>query len=344
MSHDRNQERRRCGLCRKILRAHDSISIAGVGDRCYRCFNDETADELGVDFDNTAMPPFAVTDVDGVRHRFEIRSMLVPTGHAMSAREVGKPGAKGGYRFEILGDLEADAHDLFTRLRERIRQGLSVRHVQETEHGWQLTQPHRLRGVIEWDPETDGDLPLLIVDGRPFTWDQVGRMLMAFEGFTLNAAVQDTIEVIGGPVAAGRLEPQAAERQLSSETPAVHRFRTPNRRTATRKRPTRAWPPSPSRLDALIEEATVDAYGDAEQATAFLTMLEEHLALPCEASVLGEVVAVEKIDLGHAGELIAMCRRGGKRHEVRLSEVELPAPRPKGAEWVEAYRQWHRRR
>mgnify|MGYP005811726387 CR=1 FL=1 len=88
----------------------------------------------------------------------------------------------------------------------------------------------------------------------------------------------------------------------------------------------------------------MDAYGDAEQATAFLTMLDEHLTLPCEASVLGEVVVVEKIDLGHTGELIAMCRCRGKRHKVRLSELELPAPRPKGAEGVEAYRRWYRRR
>lgn len=41
----------------------------------------------------------------------------------MHARDVGTPGAKGGERFEIRGDLEADVHDLFTRLRARIRQG-----------------------------------------------------------------------------------------------------------------------------------------------------------------------------------------------------------------------------
>ena len=76
--------------------------------------------------------------------------MLVGTGHAMYAREVRHRDARGGYRFEILGDLEADAQDLFKLLRERIRQGLSVRHVHETEHGWQLTQTHRLSGVIEW--------------------------------------------------------------------------------------------------------------------------------------------------------------------------------------------------
>ena len=31
-------------------------------------------------------------------------------------------------------------------------------------------------------------------------WDQVGRMVMAFEGFTLRAVVDDTIEVVGGPL------------------------------------------------------------------------------------------------------------------------------------------------
>ena len=74
--------------------------------------------------------------------------MLVGTGHAMYAREVRQRDARGGYRFEILGDLEANAQDLFKLLRERIRQGLSVRHVQQTEHGWQLTPAHLLRGVI----------------------------------------------------------------------------------------------------------------------------------------------------------------------------------------------------
>ena len=94
----------------------------------------------------------------------------------------------------------------------------------------------------------------------------------------------------------------------------------------------------------LIEEATVDAYGESEQATAFLTMLEEHLALPFGATVLGEAVAVEKIDLNEADDLVAICRRGGKRQKLRLLDLELPVSRPKGAEWIAAYRRWSRRR
>ena len=341
---DRDEERRRCGLCGKILRPYDSVSVAEVGERCYRCFNEELAERLGVDFDNTPIAPVVVTDVDGVPHRFEIQSMLVGTGHAMYAREVRHRDARGGYRFEILGDLEADAQDLIKLLRKRIRQGLSVRHVHETEHGWQLTQAHRLSGIIEWDPETDGALPLLIVDGRPFTWDQIGRMMMTFEGFTLNAIVEDTIEVVGGPLADDRLGSQASSQPGPAVPAPVVRPGASNRQTAKRRKPTRSGPPSPRRLDALIEEATVDAYGESEQATAFLTVLQEHLALPFSATVLGEAVVVETIDLSGADELIAICRRRGKRQRVRLVDLELPILRPKGAEWVAAYHRWSRRR
>jgi hypothetical protein len=341
---DQDEEQRRCGLCGKILRPYDSISVTDVGERCCRCFNEELAERLGVDFDNTPIAPVVITDVDGVRHRFEIRSMLVGTGHAMYAREVGHRDARGGYRFEILGDFEADARDLFTLLRERIRQGLSVRHVQKTEHGWQLTQAHRLSGIIEWDPETEGALPLLIVDGRTFTWDQIGRMMMTFEGFTLNAIVEDTIEVVGGPLADARLGSQASSQPAPAVPAPVFRPGASNRPSGKRQRPTRTWPPSPRRLDALIEEATVDAYGESEQATAFLTALEEYLALPFGATVLGEAVVVEKIDLSSADELIAFCRRRGKRQKVRLLDLELPVPRPKGAEWVAAYHRLSRRR
>jgi hypothetical protein len=308
---DGDEERRRCGVCGKVLRPHDSISVTDVGERCYRCFNEELADRLGIAFDNTPIAPIVVADAEGVRHRFEIRSMLIGTGHAMYACEVRSRDAAGGYRFEVLGDLEANAQDLFRLLRERIRQGLSVRHVQQTEHGCQLTPAHRLSGLIEWDPETQGALPLLIVDGRTFTWDQIGRMLMTFEGFTLNAIVEDTIEVVGGPLAHGRLGSQASS-QLAPAVPApVVRPGASNRQTSKRRRPTRSWPPSPRRLDALIEEATVDAYGESEQATAFLTVLEECLALPFAGTVLGEAVVVEKIDLSEANELIAVCRRRG---------------------------------
>jgi len=46
--------------------------------------------------------------------------------------------------------------------------------------------------------------------------------------------------------------------------------------------------PSPARLDEMIEEAIVDAYGESEQIVGFYTMLEDNLEVPfrprCSAS------------------------------------------------------------
>ena len=52
-------------------------------------------------------------------------------------------------------------------------------------------------GRIEWDPNSDVRLPSVVIDGKPFTWEQVGHMLMTFEGFTFEARIKDTIEMLG---------------------------------------------------------------------------------------------------------------------------------------------------
>ena len=181
------------------LKSYESISVADVGLRRYRCFNEETAARMGVDFDNTRLQPVTVADAADVEHTFEFRSMIVATGHTRHARER-LAEEREGYEFSVLGDFEADVWDLFKALYDRIRRGLAIRHVEEGELGWRITDARRLTGRITWDPDRSGETPLLVIDGRSFTWDQVGRMLMSFEGFTFRAVVDDTIDVVGGPL------------------------------------------------------------------------------------------------------------------------------------------------
>jgi hypothetical protein len=97
---------------------------------------------------------------------------------------------------------------------------------------------------------------------------------------------------------------------------------------------------SKARLAAMIEEATVDAYGESEQTTGWYTMLEEHLALPFETTVLGVVVKVASLDLRGDNDIVAICTRGRERQAVRILDLPLPSPKPAGAEWIEAYRHW----
>lgn len=101
---------------------------------------------------------------------------------------------------------------------------------------------------------------------------------------------------------------------------------------------------SSARLDALIEEAIVDAYNESEQAVGFHATIEQHLSLPFGTVVLGVAVTVRKVDVNASGHIVAICYRGRKRQAIPILDLPLPDPLPFGWEWIEAYRRWARGR
>ena len=104
----------------------------------------------------------------------------------------------------------------------------------------------------------------------------------------------------------------------------------------------RVIPPKAAHLDNLIAEATVDCYNESEEITGIFTMLEENLVVPFKTAILGVDVMVERVDLNEA--IVAVCRRGRDRQRLPILDLPLPQPRPKGAEWIDAYRRWARGR
>ncbi|MDX3097580.1 hypothetical protein PV703_28640 [Streptomyces sp. ME01-24h] len=95
-------------------------------------------------------------------------------------------------------------------------------------------------------------------------------------------------------------------------------------------------------LEALIEEATVDAYGEEEQLTGFFTMIEASLAVPFTTTVLGVEVNAVGVDLTDDGHVVARCARGSVRQDIGILDLPLPEPAPEGSQWIEAYRYWAR--
>ncbi|MGH9667840.1 MAG: calcium-binding protein, partial [Bryobacteraceae bacterium] len=65
---------------------------------------------------------------------------------------------------------------------------------------------------------------------------------------------------------------------------------------------------SREQLNALAEEALIDAYGESEQAVGFYTMMEDNLGLPFNTEILGAAATVESIDITEDDELVAVCR------------------------------------
>jgi hypothetical protein len=97
---------------------------------------------------------------------------------------------------------------------------------------------------------------------------------------------------------------------------------------------------SKSKLNALVEQAIVDAYDESEQAMGFFNMVEENLRVPFLTNVLSVEVIVESIELTQANEIVAVCRKDKVRQKISVLELPLPSPFPEGVEWIAAYRYW----
>ena len=104
----------------------------------------------------------------------------------------------------------------------------------------------------------------------------------------------------------------------------------------------RAQKPSISAIKTMIEEATVDAYDEGEQAMGWQYSFDEYLELPFTTRVLGVEVKVERVELRDDNSIVAMCKRGRERQAIPLLDLPLPKHPPAGSEWIAAYRYFSR--
>ncbi len=93
-------------------------------------------------------------------------------------------------------------------------------------------------------------------------------------------------------------------------------------------------------LDDLIDEITVDAHDIDEQLMGFEAAFDEDANLPCPGTVVGEEVEVLSVSRGdNRQELIATCRRGGRRYEIAVHDLDNNAD-PATDRLIAAYRRW----
>jgi len=93
-------------------------------------------------------------------------------------------------------------------------------------------------------------------------------------------------------------------------------------------------------IDACIELALTDAYGDDEQASAWLACIEEMFARFDCVNVLGQQVALEGFDLGNQAAVVAICRMGKRKARVALESVEFPLLTPIEKRWLKAWQRF----
>ena len=194
----RQEQQTRCAGCSQVVPSYDIVNVGSVeqGYRalCGKCFNTEMAKLDGWDrFEHVTFEPVRLADCVGETHEFHFRTHLFGTGVALDAFEL-RDGHPAGYQFQIIGDPEEDPLVLLGRLIEKIRRGLSIKHVRNDEFGLHIADHRVVRGKIDWDDSQDGSVPLLNVDGCEITWRELGRMLMSFEGWQFKLEIRDKSE------------------------------------------------------------------------------------------------------------------------------------------------------
>ena len=181
-----------CEECGEITPGDDTVHYgsmdSGYRQLCTRCFNAEVAELHGLDdLENIRLEPIGLTDCAGEEHQFHFQTRLLGGIVSLEAFEL-REGNPAGYTFQLIGRPEDDLFALLGRLIQRIRKALSVRHIEDSQHGLQIVDD-TVRGRIEWDE--DGRVPLMVVDGREISWEEFGQMLMSHEGWQFKLEILD---------------------------------------------------------------------------------------------------------------------------------------------------------
>lgn len=106
---------------------------------------------------------------------------------------------QGGFDFKVLGELDADQGELLLQLIGKVERGMVESYVEEgtfpngqRDHS---IRSGRLAGRVEWGSADEG-VPLVAIDGKSFTWEEFGKMLMSYEGFQMKLEMLDPFEEI----------------------------------------------------------------------------------------------------------------------------------------------------
>ncbi|MCR2823790.1 DUF7713 domain-containing protein [Lederbergia panacisoli] len=159
---------------------------------CLNCYNEQMAKELEVNVEQLA-EAFTLNDFQGISRSFIVERRIDPMGIFMEAKERGT----FGYKFAVHGELHCNQHELLNTLIKKAGKGIAKEQV-ETKffpngQAYNIIKNDYFTGLIEYD-EDSGNSPLIVIDGRPFTWEEVGKMLTAYEGFQIKIKCYDVTD------------------------------------------------------------------------------------------------------------------------------------------------------
>jgi len=165
-----------CDFCGKPAQVRIGDDKGGVlSNLCFDCHNREMAELFDSAMPDIVPERLTVSDRNGKPHEFEIEFIIFGTGKSLTATEVGKTKRKA----DVWGSLDDNFNDMLIMLEKRIKKVLSFKYMDP--HG--RIKDQKLVGYIAYN--SDLDECVVFIDGKPFTWGELGRNISAFEGWKI---------------------------------------------------------------------------------------------------------------------------------------------------------------
>jgi len=137
------------------------------------------------ELETSEFDPITRFDWLGKEHTFHF-AVHMSTGLGIRASEWFSEGP-GGYKFAVLEHPETPVREAYDKLVRKIEAGLAEGYVQSSDFPGVGACQNRLyitgsavNGRIE---ESDDGEPVVVVDGREYSWEQFGSMLSPYTGF-----------------------------------------------------------------------------------------------------------------------------------------------------------------
>ena len=141
-------------------------------------------------FEHPSFAPLRLRDADDNDHEFHFRSLLLVGQLSLEAFELATDDEPTGYRFQILGEAGSEPFALLGQLIQKMKRALSMKHLQADAGRLQIAEM-TVRGRLESNGDEGASQPCVIIDGRRIEWEDLGAMLLAFEGWQFRLEMLD---------------------------------------------------------------------------------------------------------------------------------------------------------
>jgi hypothetical protein len=176
-----------CNACGKPAKVHfranedsDYIKL------CQDCYNDMMAEYTGIEMPDFIPQQFLCNDDAGKSHKFDIEFLIFATGKELTTKEKGK----FKRRIKVHGELDADVGEMLQLLKRKIIKAINTIHIDERGY----INNGIAEGYIDYNSKRD-DYDI-IIDGKPYTWEELKKNISMHEGWNIRIEFGDYDDVV----------------------------------------------------------------------------------------------------------------------------------------------------